>query len=146
MLDHYKYIMKCSVMLPMVPPKLVPWTICGKFLLPWMVPHTKYSCHRWSPWTTYSAIVNPPDHRWSPMKLSGMPWMLKFKLVLFTTQLKSKFVYSQLVSWACWSQTIMQHAKCRLYESGHLKLAINLATCIESKRTLVLKSCIQNQP
>ena len=44
-----------SVTPPMVPPDHL-W----QFLLPWMVPRTKYGYHRWSPWTIYGAIVGPP--------------------------------------------------------------------------------------
>ena len=42
----------------------------AKIMLLWMVPRTKYGCHRWSPRTICGAVSGPPLPQMVPLKLS----------------------------------------------------------------------------
>ena len=53
----------------MVPPKWVPPDHLWQIMLLWMVPRTKYGCHRWSPRTICGAVSGPPLPQMVPLKL-----------------------------------------------------------------------------
>ena len=52
------------------PPKMGPPDHLWQIMLLWMVPWTKYGCHRWSPRTICGAVSGPPLPQMVPLKLS----------------------------------------------------------------------------
>ena len=54
----------------MVPPKWVPPDHLWQIMLLWMVPRTKYGCHRWSLRTICGAVSGLPLPQMVPLKLS----------------------------------------------------------------------------